>query len=183
MVSQRPRAARHRIRKAVERADMARENIHRDIEIVYKKPVADWDWEELTRGRPRGADGKFSGSKPSWITPVVHAEAQRRMRTFAEEELMTYARDAIKCLVGLMKDEDVDLNGRPVVPANVRSDAAKYILNHVIGTPRARVEIEASNPMAELMGDILVNEDGTASHQIIEGEVVEDEDDEGDGGE
>lgn len=174
--SNRPRAARRRLRDNVERLDEA---VRADIALVYQKPVEEWDWEELSHGRPRGEDGKFQGGRPKWITPAIQAEAKRRMRAFTEQEIMIHAEGAIKVLGEIMGDKEVDDFGKPTTPAAVKLQAAQYVLNHIIGTPKARVEIEEHNPLAELLGGILVNPDGLPSHQIIEGEIVEDSDDGG----
>lgn len=176
MASSRPRAVRRRLRDNVDRLE---QEIAKDIELVYQKPIDEWDWEELSHGRPRGANGKFQGDKPSWITPAIQAEARRRMRTLTEDQLMTHAFDAIDVLKELMSDTGVDDFGKPTTPASVKLQAAQYVLNHVIGTPKARVEVnDGTNPLAELMGGILVNPDGEPSHVVIEGTVVEDDDDE-----
>lgn len=178
--SARPRAVRRRLREKTQRLE---EEILDDIEMLYKKPVDEWDWEELSRGMPRGPDGKFAGQRPTWITGAIQAEARRRMRILSEDQLMTHADAAIRTLHQLMTDLDEDDKGNPVVPASVKLQAAQYVLNHTIGTPKARVEIETHSPLMEMMGAVLVNPDGQRSHHItIEGEVVED-DEEGDGGE
>lgn len=174
--STRPRAARRRLRENTERLE---DEVKKDIEVVYQKPIEEWDWEELSHGRPRGVDGKFTGRKPAWITPAVQAEARRRMRTLTEDQLMMHATSAIDVLKELMAESSVDDFGKPIVPASVRLDAAKYILNHVIGTPKARVEVQETNPLRDLMADVLVNPDGEASHMIIEGEIMEDDDEGG----
>lgn len=175
--SMRPRSARRRVRKAVAKMDEMEETLLEDIAIAYQKPLEEWDWEELSRCRPRAPDGTFRGNKPKWITPAIAAEAKRRMRELTEEELMTHAIDAIGVLSTVMHDDREDDFGKPITPASVKVDAAKYILNHVIGTPKARVEVNTDNPIADLMADVLVNPDGNPSHIVIEGEVVEDEDD------
>lgn len=180
--SQKLRAARTRLRKNAGRLN---ESVMKDIELIYKKPVEEWDWEELSHGRPRGKDNTFKGRPPSWITPAIQAEARKRMRVFTEDQLMVHAEDAIKVLSSLMKDTDTDEKGNYVVPASVKYQAATYILNHIIGTPKARVEVDTHNPLIELMGGILVNPDGEPSHRVIEGTIVvdeeleEDEDDDG----
>lgn len=171
-VSTRTRQVRNRLRKQTEKLE---EKVQRDIALIYK-PVDEWDWEELSKGRPRGEDGKFSGRPPTWITPAIQAEAQRRMRAFTEAELMTHARDAIKVLTDLMKNDEIDDFGKSVVPAAVKYQSATYIVNHVIGLPKARHEISTHNPLEELMGGILVNPDGEPSHQIIEGAMYETDD-------
>lgn len=177
MVSARPRATRRRLREKVDRLE---EEINADIETLYQKPIEEWDWEELSRGKPRGANGNFQGDKPKWITPAIQAEARRRMRMLTEDELMTHAKSAIDVLKELMSDQGIDDFGKPTTPASVKLQAAQYILNHVIGTPKARVEVnQGTDPVAELMGGVLVNPDGEPSHIVIEGEVVEEDDDDG----
>jgi hypothetical protein len=178
--SSRPRAVRRRLRTG----NRTEEEMLEDIETLYQKPVDEWDWEELSRGMPKGPDGKFGGSRPKWITPAIQSEARRRMRIVSEEQLMVHADAAIKTLSQLMADMDVDDVGKPIVPASVKMQAATYILNHTIGTPKARVEIETHSPLMEMMGGVLMNPDGKPSHHvIIEGEVVEDEAEDSDGGE
>lgn len=180
--SARPRAVRRRLRNAQEQG-RTEEEILEDIETLYKKPVDEWDWEELSRGMPKGPDGKFAGRRPTWITPAIQQEARRRMRILSEEQLMTHADAAIRTLNELMTDLETDEKGNPVVPASVKLQAAQYILNHTIGTPKARVEIETHSPLMEMMGAVLINPDGERSHHVvIEGEVVEPDED-GDGGE
>jgi len=152
------------------------EEILEDIETLYQKPVEEWDWEELSRGMPRGPDGKFAGRKPTWITPAIQSEARKRMRLLSEDQIMVHADAAIRTLNTLMTDQDTDEKGNYVVPASVKLQAAQYILNHTIGTPKARVEVESHSPLMDLMGGVLINPDGKLSHHvIIEGEVVEEE--------
>jgi hypothetical protein len=156
------------------------EEVLEDIETLYKKPVDEWDWEELSRGMPRGPDGKFAGRRPTWITPAIQSEARKRMRLLSEDQLMTHADAAIRTLNQLMTDVDEDEKGNPVVPASVKLQAAQYILNHTIGTPKARVEVESHSPLMEMMGAVLINPDGNMSHHVkidnvVEGEVVEDD--------
>lgn len=172
------RSAQKRLRRTVARLE---DEILADIEVVYKKPIEEWDWEELSRGYPKDEDGAFPKRKPAWITPAITAEVQRRMRNLSEHELMTYAQQAIKTLAGLMTNEEYDDFGKPVVPASVKMQSATYILNHVIGTPKARVEVVEHNPLMEMMGAVLVNPDGNPSHIVVEGTIEEPDDDDGGG--
>ena len=175
--SARPRAVRRRLRNAENRG-RTQEEVLDDIETLYKKPVDEWDWEELSRGMPRGPDGKFAGRRPTWITPAIQSEARRRMRILSEDQLMTHADAAIRTLSDLMSDMDTDEKGNFVVPASVKLQAAQYILNHTIGTPKARVEVESHSPLMDLMGGVLINPDGEMSHHVvIEGEVVDESED------
>lgn len=181
-LSAQPKAVRRRLRQKSERLT---NEILRDIEIVYQKPVAEWDWEELSKGRPREEDGTFGrGGKPGWITPAITAEVQRRMREMTEQELMTHAFDAIRSLKDLLGNEEVDEMGKPIVSASVKLQAATYIINQTIGSPKAKVEFSGqTDPLANFMADVLVNPDGTPSHNmVIEGSVIENEEDDDDMG-
>lgn len=180
VLSERDRDVRKRIRREFDKKQTPNRDarIKRDFEILYK-PIAEWDWEELSKGRPRNERGNFEGTKPTWITPLIEQEIGRRMKTMTERQIMTHAHDAIKTLTQIMMEDEVDITGKPTVAASVRVDAAKYIINRVIGTPTAHVEIESGNRLEALMGSIMVNPDGEEAHPVIEGTVVEDEDDDG----
>lgn len=180
-VSARPAAARRRLRQ---KADQLEQEILRDIEVVYEKPVSEWDWEELSKGRPREPDGSFaSGAKPSWITPAITAEVQRRMRSYTEQELMTHAMSAIKTLAKLMTNEDEDDFGKPIVSPAVKLQAATYIINQTIGSPKSRAETTEDNPLENFLAGVLVNPDGEPSHHmVIEGSLVGDEEDDDESG-
>lgn len=144
------------------------ENLGAEIAIVYEKPIEQWDDEEITRGRPRAADGSFRGRRPAWLTPALQAERQRRLRQLMADDLATFAADALRVIHAVMMDDRRDDEGKPVVPASVRVDASKYLVDQVMGKAKTSIDLSASNPLEELMGGILVNPDGEPSHQIIE---------------
>lgn len=168
--------ARARIRRNTE-------EILADLEIVYQKPVEEWDWEELSFGCPRDADGNFPGQKPKWITPIIAAEAKRRMREMTEDQLLRFGQDAIRLLMKLVKNDEVDEWGRPVVSASVKMQGLQYILNQVLGTPVAKVAVVSGSPLEAMLADVLVNPDGEASHDNRMVIDMEEGDDDMDGGE
>lgn len=179
--STRPAAARRRLRQKTEKLT---NEILADIETVYQKPVSEWDWEELSKGCPRDpVDGKFPKGKPGWISPAITAEVQRRMREMTEQELMTHAFDAIRSLTGLLSNEEIDDFGKPIVSASVKLQAAQYILNQTIGTPKAKVELTNGSPLENFLADVLVNPDGEPSHgMVIEGSHYDAEPDDDEAG-
>jgi hypothetical protein len=131
------RSARRRARKLVTAKDVSAE-----IAVIYEKPIEEWDDEELTRGRPRSSDGTFRGSRPKWLTPALQAERQRRLRQLMSNELGTFAADALRVIHAVVMDDRRDDDGKLVVPASVRVDAAKYLVDQFIhrlskGTRRA----------------------------------------------
>lgn len=163
--------ARRRARKAVAQADVGRE-----IELVYGKPIEQWDDDEIYRGRVRNDDGTYPrGPRPSWLTPTLQAERQRRLRQLMADDLGTFAADALRTIHSVMTDDSRDETGKPNVPASVRVDAGKYLVDQFMGKATATVDVHAGNQLAELLADVMVNPDGEPSHQVINGEVVDDD--------
>ncbi|WP_103382513.1 hypothetical protein [Pseudonocardia dioxanivorans] len=149
-------------------------DVSAEIAIVYEKPLEEWDDEELVRGRPRASDGTFRGARPTWITPAVQAERQRRLRQLMSDELGTFAADALRTIHAVMTDDRVDDFGKPVVSASVRLDAGKYLVDQFMGKAVAQIDVTAHNPLQDLLAGILVNPDGQPAHSVVEGEVVDD---------
>jgi hypothetical protein len=160
--------ARRRAKAKARRADVSAE-----LEIIYQKPLEQWDDEEIARGRPRAQDGTFRGSRPSYLTPAIQAERQRRLRQLMADELGTFAADALRTIHAVMTDTSTDDFGKPVVPASVRLDAGKYLVDQFMGKATAKIDVHTSNALDEFLSGILVNPDGEPSHQIIEGAMVD----------
>lgn len=114
------------------------------------KPVTEWDLEELARGRPRDKDGHFRGRPPIWITPALRSEAARRLKVEAMSYLSGHVDDAIKVLVDLMKNSPDE---------KIQMDAAKFVIEHVIGKATAKVDIEIGSGVRELLADRVVTRD------------------------
>ncbi|MCF7552216.1 hypothetical protein [Pseudonocardia sp. WMMC193] len=164
---------RHNARRRA-KTKAARADISDEIEVLYGKPIEDWDDEELVRGRPRDRSGRFLGRRPAWLTPALQAERQRRLRQLMADDLGTFAADALRTIHSVMMDDSRDDEGKPRVPASVRVDAGKYLVDQFMGKATATVDVHAGSQLGELLSGILVNPDGEPSHQIIEGEVVAD---------
>jgi len=58
-----------------------------EVSDRWAKPIEEWDWQELARGRPRCADGTFKGVAPQWVTLAVRNEAKRRLLARANAEI------------------------------------------------------------------------------------------------
>ncbi len=167
--STKPLKIRERQRKAVNQ-------LNHDIELMYKKPVKDWDFEELRRGRPRGDDGTFPrGSRPDWITDVVLSEIQQRLQMMTRGQLARYARDALKVFVDVMRDDRVDDNGRPLTSSSTKLDAAKYVMDQIIGKSTTKVELSGSVELQNILARVMVNPDGEDAHPVIEGSVSQED--------
>lgn len=160
------------IRGRIRRAGVNMQAVHRDIEMLYGRPVEEWDFEELQHGCPRKPNGKFPRHKPAWLTPIIMAEAQRRLRMMSQSELGLYAGLAIKTMADLMMQTKSH---------QTRFAAAQYILNQIIGTPKAHVEVSGSIELRTLLAECIVNPDGVDAHPIeigeayIDAEVIDDD--------
>jgi hypothetical protein len=174
MPSTDPKAIRRRIRNNAQ----SLEKVKADVGLLYK-PIEEWDFEELARGRPRNADGKFlTGRKPEWLTPVLQAEIERRLKTITREQLSVHVGAAIKVMHDLMSSTDTDEDGRPLVPASVKLDAAKFIVEQVIGKAKVHVDVDTGDKLTAMLARALVNPDGSSYEpKMIEGAAVDEEDD------
>jgi hypothetical protein len=169
-LSDEPSAIRRRLRKNAAGAI-------NDIELLYGKPLHEWTLEELGRGRPKNADGTWKGRNAEWtVSPILH-EIQNRLVELTTAKVNGQAANAISVIRKLMLDTSVDDNGRPIVEAKVKLDAAKFIINHIIGTPKTRVDLHADDAVKKVMAAALVMPDHTPAHPIIEGSIVEEGDD------
>jgi hypothetical protein len=143
------------------------------IEHAYKRPVSEWDLEELARGRPRNSAGTFSGAPPKWITPVVMAEAKRRLAQNAFGELAVHLPLAIKVIVKLMESKALDDKGRPLVDAATKAKCAMFIVEHVVGKPKASIDISGTDVVGSFLANALVLDDGDPAHPVVDGQFYE----------
>lgn len=168
--STKPSTVRGRVRKNASR-------LERDVAMLYR-PIEQWDIEELARGRPRNKAGNFTGPSPRWLTPLIIKQAADRLRLLTKQELSVFSGDAVRVIHKLMENEDEDEKGKPLVSAAVKLQAAQYVLDQTIGRPTVPVEVSGNVVLETLMAKVLVNEDGSPTHPVIDAEVVEDEEQE-----
>lgn len=178
-VQVRIRARRSAMKHARNPDDRMLDNIREDIEILYKKPITEWDLEELAHGRPRSRNGKFMGATPKWITPVVVREAKRRLMSEAFGNLAAHMEDAVQTIYNLMMSEEVDEKGKPIVDARTRLDAAKFIIENILGKPKAIIEVEGNDVTRAAIAAAIVLDDGLPQDmpRVIEGDFEEVEED------
>lgn len=171
-LSEKPTAVRARIRKSGAK-------LERDVAMLYK-PIEEWDMEELARGRPRNRAGNFQGPAPAWLTPLIIKEAKDRLRVLTRDEIAVFSADAVRTMRNLMMSTETDDEGKPLVSASVKLNAAQYLLDQTIGKATNPVEVTGNVQLQHLMATILVNPDGTESHPVIDAQVVEDDDEDED---
>lgn len=167
-LSQRPEQIRNRLRrggKAITQ-DLA---ILAEVKGQTFKPVSEWSFEELSRGRPKNADGKFpTGPRPAWLTPLILEEIQRRLKEKWGDAVKAELPTILKVLKTLLTNDE---NPR------IQLDAAKLMLAYAVGEPEKNVAISNTNKVETLLADIIVIDDGEAAHPVIDGQFYEEDDD------
>lgn len=178
-LSDKPSQVRVRARRALRRAQKTGDDTHlkEELQLMYDrgmiKPVEQWDLEELAYGRPRNRNGSFAGKTPTWITPEVTREAKKRLYGHAFGKLGSQVDLAIKTVQNLIENTDVDDKGKPVVDARTKLDAAKFIIEHVIGKPQQLIELDATDQARQMLASAIVLDTGVEdSHLMIEGTAV-----------
>lgn len=181
-LSTKPDQIRRRLRRTV-----GTDKYQEDLALYYQhsgyKHVSEWDIEELARGKPRNKRGKFSGAGPRWLTPEITREARTRLLEHTQALLGEQIEFAVRTMIDLIKNEEVDEKGRPIVDARTKLDACKFIIEHVKGKATAIVEVEGLDRTRHMIASAIVLDDGSPQDErvVLEGEVVEDEDEPIDG--
>lgn len=166
---------RKRLRRSADPAD-----IDALMKLKGQRPVAEWDFEELLRGKPKNSEGKFSSGSGTgkWLTPVVQAEIKRRIPELTLTRINGLIPLSLMALKKLITDDTLDDNGKPIIPASVRLQALTYVLDQAVGKAKQKVEVEGNNVLQVFLAGALVLDDGAPAHPIIEGTVLHDDDNE-----
>ena len=178
-----PQQIRARARRQAEKGDVRLSEREKKV-LMGNKPIEDWDLEELARGRPRDKRGNFSGTRPSWITREIHEMSIAKFKEAVRTDMQSVTVRALEVLRDVLDNEDVDDRGKPIVAAGVKVDTAKFLLEHLIGKPTQPVEADISIKLQGILGNVLVQPaeltsgdyTQSASHRIIEAEVMDDDD-------
>lgn len=152
-----------------------------EIELLYEgRGIETWDAEELARGRPRAKDGTFKGKAPAFIDRTVHEQIVKRFEEIVREEMNGHTIDALKVIGKILEDEEVDDKGKARTAAGTKLDAAKFLIEHVIGKPKQRMETDISVKLQAILGHAMVNPTQNGEYALtqgyIEAEAWEDDD-------
>ena len=128
-----------------------------EMDILYHKPIEEWDLEELARGRTRAPDGTFKGPQPKWINRQVHEMSMDRFKAAIKSDMNATTIDAMTAIRGILNNEEVDEKGKPVVPASTKIDAAKFLLEHVVGKPKQVLEADVSVQLQSILAVVMAN--------------------------
>ena len=150
-----PRQVRARARRQMRRADLHLST--QEMDILLRKPVDEWDLEELARGRPRDSRGGIKGPKPRWITAAVHEQSMERFKAAIKSDMNATTVDAMTALRGIINNEEVDDKCKPLVPAATKLDAEKFLLEHVVGKPKQQLEADVSVQLQSILAVVMGN--------------------------
>lgn len=177
-LSTNPAQIRRRLRRG--------KNLEQDLELYAQyhhsfKPVAEWDLEELAHGKPRNRKGDFRGKPPMWVTDAIIKEARRRLVDHTNAMIGSQVQFAVQTMIKLIKNEEIDDKGRPVVDAGTKMKACMFIIEHVKGKAKEIVEIDATDMTKKMIAAAIVLDDGQPQDEpiVLEGdfEELEEEDD------
>lgn len=184
--SESPKQLRARARR------MAAKGKQPPVEMIAKlyKPLEEWDEEELARGRPRAKDGSFAGKPPAWISRELHEEIVQRFATIVKTKMNEHTVEALNVVNWILTCDDTDDNGRLIIAPGIKLEAAKFLIEHVVGKPTQRVEGDISVKLQAILGQAIVmpddprygGEDARALRagspgSVIDVEAVDDEED------
>lgn len=128
-----------------------------EMALLYGKPIEEWDLEELARGRARASDGTFKGKTPPYIDRRVHEQIVRRFEEIVRTEMNAHTVDALTIIGKILNDQEIDEKGKPRTAAGTKLDAAKFLIEHVIGKPKQRTEVDISAKLQGILGVAIVN--------------------------
>lgn len=133
------------------------------VKYAKRKPIEEWDAEELARGRPRNKDGSFTGPKPNFVTMAVHEEAVEKFARYIKTEMSVSTISAIEQINAILSNEETDYRGKPVVSSATKLDAAKFLIEHLVGKPTQRIESDVSVKLQSILGSVIVNPENDPS--------------------
>lgn len=133
------------------------------------KPIDDWDIEELARGRPRDTNGGFRGKPAKYMPRAVHERIAERFKMLVRDQMNQNAVQALGVISNLIINDDTDEKGKPLVPASVKLDASKWLVEHVVGKPVQPTQTDVSVKLQGILGAVMVNPTLDSDHPDMEG--------------
>lgn len=148
-----PKQLRTRARRQIKKGGAVIDDAYNRL----MKPLDEWDSEELARGRPRDATGGFRGKPPQYITRALHERAMEKFKTIIRDEMNAQSITALRTIQMVLESEEVDFKGKPIVGAAQKLDAAKFLLEHIVGKPTQPTTSDISVKLQGILGTVMVN--------------------------
>lgn len=178
-----PAQVRVRLRRMARNGKTHTDAFRNDLRRLGYKPLDEWDFEELARGRCRDANGVIRrGNTPTWIGErAIQEEIKRRLHDKTYARITHMVPLALKAMEKLITSEEVDDNGKPIVDARTKLAAATFIIERVVGKTPVTLEVSAQeDKVRTALVPAIVLDDGQPQGHLaigdtIDGEIVEDE--------
>lgn len=161
-----PKQIRARLRRKMKRSGTPTDLAEIDALYGHRKPIEEWDLEELAKGRPRAKNGTFQGARPTWIDARVHEEITKIFVEKIRNGMRDNTRIANDVIRTILENDEVDEKGRPIVPFGTKLDAAKFLLEHQVGKPTQRVEQDISVKLQGIMATVMANPSEVATGYV-----------------
>lgn len=146
-----------------------------DIQHMYQhhKPIEEWDMEELARGQQRDKNGHFTGAKPKFLDRTVHEQALKRFEMLVRGDMQLHTISALTVIDNILKDDRTDEKGKPTTPAATKLEASKFLIEHLIGKPKQRQEVDISVRLQSILGAAMVNPSlgGDGGYELAQGSI------------
>ena len=143
-----------------------------EVELLYGgRGIDTWDHEELARGRPRAKDGTFKGKAPPYIDRAVHEQIVKRFEVIVREEMNAHTVDALRIIGEVLNSQEVDEKNKPIVSPGTKIDAAKFLIEHVIGKPKQRTETDISVKLQGILGVAMANPTSDGGYAPTQGYI------------
>ncbi len=129
-----------------------------ELEILCAKPLDQWDVEELSKGYPRLPNGKWPTRPPGmYVQMAMREKIDREFKTKVRGSMNETTVGALRILSDVLHNEDTDHRGKPHVSASTKVDAAKFLIEHLLGKPKQTVESDISVKLQGILAGVMVS--------------------------
>ena len=150
-----PRQVRSRARR---KATAGERLTDEEFLVLFKKPMEEWDAEELAEGRVKDKNGNFRGIRAGeYLSRELRERADSLFKDKVRKSMNTSTITALSVLEDILKNEDTDVKGKPVVAASTKLDAAKFMVEHLLGKPKATVETDIGAKLQGILAGVMVS--------------------------
>lgn len=153
-VLQTPKQLRARARRKAARGVRLTDE---EFEQLCGKPISEWDVEELAKGYPKDKNGDFRRTPPAYMSLELRERVETLFKQRVRGSMNETTVDALGVLRGILANEDVDHRGKPLVAASTKLDAAKFLVEHLLGKPKQTVETDISVKLQGILAGVMVS--------------------------
>lgn len=127
-----------------------------EFALIFR-PVEQWTIEELSKGYCKTAEGRWPSRPPSQLMRgQIRERIDEEFRKRVRGSMNGLTVDALNALQRVIKDDDLDGRGRPMVPAATKVKAAEFLLDHLLGKPKQVVQEDISVRLSGILADVMV---------------------------